>query len=728
MRYALTSRWGAALAPALALAIVLAIALILAIPGMSADTAPKKDEPVEKVRTNRYPVPEDWKAPDQEKAIKRAQQEIPFVKDVKLEDKALRQQRLRALGIGIKDIPASYFWLDSPLVNTYEDKYKPVRFMHTKHAAALEGNCVLCHHYRPADVNMPETVACRACHQEAFNPEAPDRIGLKAAYHQQCMDCHKKMNQGPVSCTGCHAEKHVDHQKLVQLPPNPTPTQVTQECLRCHEDAGKDMLTSAHWLWRGPSPYTVGQEKQVMDGKATNTINNFCIAVPSNEPRCTSCHAGYGWKDNTFDFTDMSKMDCLICHDTTGSYKKAPPKAGMPAPEVDLTYVAQNVGSTSRNSCGECHFQGGGGDSVKHADMCSVLRYPKRNCDIHMGGYDFSCTECHKTNNHKISGRSSSVPVAEGARSCVDCHTNKPHYGENILDHHLNKHCDHLDCSTCHSPVYSKCKATKTWWDWSLAGDKERKPQKDKFGEPDYNWMKGEFCWKEAAKPEYAWYNGYVDRVRIGDVVDHTGAKVTQDMSQKDKMDGRYINLATPLGSMKDPESKISPFKIMRGIQPIDAKYDYLLVPHLFPSSKDDMTAYWKSTDWQAAFKAGMKAVNLEYSGEYDWVRTTMHWRIQHEVMPKESALSCVHCHESLKEDKTCDRCHQDNRDMDFKKMVKDGADFSFMKEQGRDVEHLIGTTDYIDFKALGYKGDPIIHGGRFKLLPLGQTAEKSKE
>jgi hypothetical protein len=27
---------------------------------------------------------------------------------------------------------------------------------------------------------------------------------------------------------------------------------------------------------------------------------------------------------------------------------------------------------------------------------------------------------------------------------------------------------------------------------------------------------------------------------------------------------------------------------------------------------------------------------------------------------------------------------------------------------------------DYIDFKALGYKGDPIIHGGRFKKLPMG--------
>lgn len=269
MRYVHTTTWGAGQALVLSLLTFLALGL----PAMGAVEASK--EPVEKVRTNRYPTPEGWEAPDQAKALQRARQEIPLVKDVKLEDPALRQQRLRTLGVGIKDITNSYFWLESPFVNTFGDKYDPVRFMHTKHAAALEGNCVLCHHHRPEDPDMPETVACRSCHQEAFNPETPGRIGLKAAYHQQCMDCHKSMAKGPVSCTGCHAEKHVDHRELVQLPDNPSPRQVTQECLRCHEDAGKDMLTSAHWLWRGPSPYTVGEQKQVMSGKGTNVLNNF---------------------------------------------------------------------------------------------------------------------------------------------------------------------------------------------------------------------------------------------------------------------------------------------------------------------------------------------------------------------------------------------------------------------------------------------------------------------
>jgi len=35
-------------------------------------------------------------------------------------------------------------------------------------------------------------------------------------------------------------------------------------------------------------------------------------------------------------------------------------------------------------------------------------------------------------------------------------------------------------------------------------------------------------------------------------------------------------------------------------------------------------------------------------------------------------------------------------------------------------VEELIGKTNYIDYKALGYEGDPIEIGGRFDKLGLG--------
>ena len=404
-----------------------------------------------------------------------------------------------------------------------------------------------------------------------------------------------------------------------------------------------------------------------------------------------------------------------MCHDTTGTYKKAPPGAGMPAKGVDLKHVAQNVGHSSRATCGACHFNGGGGDAIKHADLSRQMHKPDRNCDVHMGGYDFACTECHKARNHKIAGRSSSVPVAEGEVSCRNCHSDTPHYCGSLLDHHLNKHCQTIDCNTCHSPVYAKCKPTKTWWDWSKAGDKKRKPRKDKYGQPDYHWKKGEFRWKESPKPSYAWYSGYMQRVLLGEKVN---------------IHAHVIKLTRPVGDFKDPGSKITPFKIMKGIQAVDADHDYICwCPICFQGIRRTRRHTGSIRDWEKAFEDGMNAVvNLKYSGSYKWKETWMYWRLDHEVMPADMALSCVQCHESLKGEKTCNRCHRDNREVDFKAIAHRGTDFSYMESQGRDVSLLKGTTDYIDFKALGYKGDPIIHGGRFTKLPMGYGEKDGKE
>jgi hypothetical protein len=199
-------------------------------------------------------------------------------------------------------------------------------------------------------------------------------------------------------------------------------------------------------------------------------------------------------------------------------------------------------------------------------------------------------------------------------------------------------------------------------------------------------------------------------RVLLGDQLDRTQAE---------------INISEPVGSINDPNSKISPFKIMKGVQAVDAKYDYLLAPHLFPKNKTDKTAYWKHRDWQKSFAAGMQAQGMKYSGKYEWITTNMYRGVEHEVMPADMALSCVQCHESLKGERTCNRCHQDSRDIDFKTIAHKGTDFSYMASKGRDVSHLVGTTDYIDFKALGYKGDPIVYGGRFKKLPMGYEVHK---
>ena len=637
----------------------------------------------------------------------------------------------------------SFFLINSPVINEYSDNYEAVRFMHGKHANVLK-DCSICHHRVPREENdeygTPATMAklrqaqkmptgCAVCHQRPFDPKQLHVPGLKGSYHQLCIDCHRESEQvphfrgpiiysamvrgpiartldtrAPTDCLACHPKKVPDHKKLVKLEGKVDALTVTKNCLSCHETEGRAILNTSHWNWHGPSPYTVGHEKRTDLGKRHNTVNNFCINLNGNWSRCTSCHIGYGWKDETFDFSDMSKIDCLVCHDTTKTYKKAPPGAGFPQKDVDLVKVAQNVGRPSRSTCGmNCHFIGGGGDAVKHGDMNSILEEPSRNCDIHMasdqGGLNYKCQDCHKTRNHMISGRSISVPASEGDISCEYCHTDKPHIGRKLQDYHLNKHTKHVACQTCHIPVYSKCKPTKMYWDWSTAG-KDIKGEKDKYGMLTYQKKKGSFQWKEAAKPAYRWYNGTVKRYVLGDRINDRG--VTE--------------LTKPMGSINDSASRIYPFKIHRGRQISDAVYQYLITPQLWQG-------YWKHWDWDKAARDGMAYAGLKYSGKYEFVETVMYWGLTHEVLPKERSLSCSQCHPSLAKAPYCGRCHQDKAGIDFKTQATEGIDFKYLLEMGRDVGDLIGQSNYVDFKALGYKGDPLEVGGRFQELLLERTA-----
>ena len=216
----------------------------------------------------------EWKAPDQEAAKAFAALPVELIVNVKDEIPYERSLRLLNQDISIKDMASHYFLLDNPIIKKQEDRYGPVRFMHAKHAQLVR-DCAVCHHYRPEDPAGTEINRCSACHQEAFDLRVSDRTGLKAAYHLQCMDCHREMAKGPLSCTGCHDKKIPDHVKLVQLSDKPEPSQVTEECLRCHESQGRDMLKTAHWLWRGPSTHTVGRSKEIEIGKGTIAFNNY---------------------------------------------------------------------------------------------------------------------------------------------------------------------------------------------------------------------------------------------------------------------------------------------------------------------------------------------------------------------------------------------------------------------------------------------------------------------
>ena len=427
--------------------------------------------------------------------------------------------------------------------------------------------------------------------------------------------------------------------------------EVTQACLKCHTEAARQLHKTTHWTWAFENNLT-GQTL----GKK-NIINNFCVATATNWARCTSCHIGYGWKDESFDLTSEQNVDCLVCHDTTGTYKKFPTGAGHPnyepaewppnsgkmRPPPDLQKIAQNVGTPSRDNCGECHFYGGGGDGVKHGDLDSSMHRPDKALDVHMdaAGLNFACQTCHTTGGHEVAG-SRYVTKAKDERgivipgqadqkraTCESCHGVTPHKA--AANPKLNEHTDKVACTTCHVPEYARGgRKTKMWWDWSTAGKKDEngKPfvKKDADGYPLYDSTKGDFVWETNVEPEYYWFDGTIRYTLLGETIDDSGVVPINRIG----------------GSSEDPKSRIWPFKVTRGRQPYDSQNKILAIPHLFGKDPD---AYWKNFDWGRAIKAGLMSSGQEFSGEYGFVETESYWPITHMVAPKDKALDCAGCH-----------------------------------------------------------------------------------
>ncbi|MBD3166935.1 tetrathionate reductase family octaheme c-type cytochrome [bacterium] len=409
-----------------------------------------------------------------------------------------------------------------------------------------------------------------------------------------------------------------DHTEYIEGPFD-TPQEVTETCLMCHDGVGEDILKTRHWNWQGHE-FEMEGHGTVRLGKQ-NLINNFCIAVPSNYPRCTSCHIGYGWKDESFDFTDVNNIDCLVCHESTGTYRKVPTGAGMPAEKIDLVTIARSVGSVpTRRNCGTCHFDGGGGTGVKHGDMDDDLYQPTADLDVHMGMLDFNCIDCHTTENHQISGAShASWAMGEGHISCADCHGSEQIHAKQVIDKHLST----VACESCHIPLYARGRPTKTWWDWSKAGE-DRPEEEDQYGKETYVKKKGEFRWGKDLVPTYTWSNGTASVYMQGDRINPE----------------EVVKLNEIHGAKVDPESRIYPFKVMRGKQPYDPANKTLIVPQLFGPG-----GFWKTFDWVKAAQSGMAAVGLDFSGEVDFVETEMFWPLNHTVAPADDALRCMRCH-----------------------------------------------------------------------------------
>jgi hypothetical protein len=111
---------------------------------------------------------------------------------------------------------------ESVTIGVMSGEYEPAVMPHRKIVEALSARikesriathfhggedviCQGCHHHSPIGAEPP---LCEHCHTAEFDETNPLKPGLQAAFHLQCLGCHKAMQiEEPKDCVGCHREK-----------------------------------------------------------------------------------------------------------------------------------------------------------------------------------------------------------------------------------------------------------------------------------------------------------------------------------------------------------------------------------------------------------------------------------------------------------------------------------------------------------------------------------------
>lgn len=454
----------------------------------------------------------------------------------------------------------------------------------------------------------------------------------------------------------------VDHSDFVKGPFKEG-RDVTKQCLECHEKQATDVMKTTHWTFAGTPNHVKGMEKSTKKYGKANMINNFCTSA-FNGPdgivheSCFKCHAGYGWTRTKFDLTDKTRVDCLVCHAQKGNYDRAPAgadinKAAMAKGSMNIELAAKSVAKPTLQNCGYCHFNGGGGDAVKNAGLDSTLLYADKKQDVHMAA------------------------KAKGGlgMQCQDCHKTKDHSvaGASSQMAHYDAR---TSCEDCHSGAKaphqkSKNAAILVKHTASVACQTCHIPvfNKGQATKMMWNWSdvgKNIKAEEEFDKETFAKHKGsFRWGQNVVPVYAWYNGKIERYMvGDKIKDPSKPVNITKPVGDIKDKTAKIYPYKYFTGTQPMDSKFKYL---NTFQQYKE----LWINFDWEKALVNGAKCTDncLPYSGKHQFVKTVSYIAAQHEVSPKEDALQCGECH------------------MGGKRM---------------------------DWKALGYKADPMSVGGRF--------------
>jgi len=271
--------------------------------------------------------------------------------------------------------------------------FGPVKFNHAKHAdhSMMKDGCWTCHHNH-YDADKPFQ-KCIICHDKGLIRNDISVPRLKAAFHQQCLDCHNGWDPGASCANVCHA-KNVDGtdtilpDDAVTYPPFTAPEKITF-------DTAKFAKTKVYFFHNGHSEM-FGLE-------------------------CKDCH---------------SKVECMACHD-----KKEKPGTRSPlvhkANEKDIHYACSSCHDVrSGKGCSKCHSK----------EERKMNAFDHSNTGFPLKAYHkkLKCNQCH---GEKIGKRDS---------KCESCHKSWKGFNHSKVGVELGEVHKEFDCSNCHKKGFGK--------------------------------------------------------------------------------------------------------------------------------------------------------------------------------------------------------------------------------------------------------------------------------
>ncbi len=267
------------------------------------------------------------------------------------------------------------------------DKYQPVTFSHRVHAqmSEMSGGCANCHHYNTSG----PILKCSDCHSVERKREDISKPDLEAAYHRQCINCHKEWSHS-TDCNSCHVKKGINitqkQTKDINHPDVKEPEKLIYEtnydkgkivtffhdehtklfgaeCISCHQN---DNCTRCHDT-KNVKPVSSNLPERIT--KTASEHHQPCFKCHENDD-CSKCHmdkpagkfdhkVSTGWALNRF----HEKLECSKCHGANKKFVKLNNKCTSCHKEfTDGSFEHIKTGLKlddihSGLECGDCHFE-----------------------------------------------------------------------------------------------------------------------------------------------------------------------------------------------------------------------------------------------------------------------------------------------------------------------------------------------------------------------------------